>query len=110
MTGLPADYYNWKKMPRKEGDRIPMKGQGFSKMLLTLNHNNSESQLDNPNSKTFYTPEKGEEGNIINESALTSRNTNVRSSMSKLDKDGSTTIENSMLPSIKKKRNISMMK
>ncbi len=32
MSGLPAQYYNWKRMP-PQVDRVPMVGQGFSRIL-----------------------------------------------------------------------------
>lgn len=100
MIGLPAEFYNWKKMPRKEGERIPMMGQGFSRMLMTLNHNHSTTNLENRNSKTFYSPRK-DDHEEVNESIASSRNEKARSSL--IEKEGSTTIENSVLPQIKKK-------
>lgn len=105
MAGLPVDHYNWKKMPKKDGERIPMMGQGFSRMLMTLNHNSSDSQLDKRHSKTFYSPRKDDEKSVLNESVMSSRNVKVRTSLTKQDKDGSTTVENSVLPQIKKKKN-----
>ena len=40
MSGLPVDHSNWKKLPFREGasanDRIARYAQGFSKMLSTL--------------------------------------------------------------------------
>lgn len=38
MAGLPADHYVWNRMPKKEPERVPMMGQGFSRMLMTLSH------------------------------------------------------------------------
>ena len=35
LSGLPAQYYNWKKMPQSH-ERIPMVGQGFSWILQSL--------------------------------------------------------------------------
>ena len=102
MIGLPAEHYNWRKMPKKEGERIPMMGQGFSRMLMTLNHNSSTSHLEK-HSKTFYSPKAGDEDSAFNESPVSSRNVKLRSSIPKVDKDGSTTVENSILPQIKKK-------
>ncbi|CAI2384346.1 unnamed protein product [Moneuplotes crassus] len=36
LQGIPADFYNWKKLPQSK-DRIPMMGQGFSRMLQSIN-------------------------------------------------------------------------
>lgn len=35
ISGLPVQYYNWKKLPASH-ERIPMIGQGFSRILQTL--------------------------------------------------------------------------
>ena len=104
MIGLPVEHYNWNRMPKKEGERIPMMGQGFSRMLMTLNHNASTSNLDNRTSRTFYSPR--EEEDVINESSHSSRNDNQRASASRVEKDGSTTVEASILPQIKKKKKV----
>ncbi|CAI2384200.1 unnamed protein product [Moneuplotes crassus] len=37
LQGLPADFYNWKKLPQSK-DRIPMMGQGFSRMLQSISN------------------------------------------------------------------------
>ena len=37
LQGLPADYYNWKKLPQSK-ERVPMMGQGFSRMLQSINN------------------------------------------------------------------------
>ena len=103
MIGLPADHYVWNKMPKKDGERIPMMGQGFSRMLMTLSHNNSTTNLENKHTRTFYTPrEEVDDGDV---SIHSSGGDKLRTSTSRLEKEGSTTIEGSMLPQIKKKSN-----
>lgn len=105
MVGLPAEHYNWKRMPKKDGERIPMMGQGFSRMLMTLNHNASATNLSQRNSKTFYSPRDDDDNdNIIQESPPSSSHEKMRNSVSRLEKEGSTTIEQSMLPQIKSKK------
>jgi len=99
MVGLPAEHYSWKKMPKKNGERIPMMGQGFSRMLMTLNHNASTSNLENRNSKSFYNT--GAEEDEMLEESQSSRGEVQGSNTSRQDRDGSTTIERSMLPQIK---------
>jgi hypothetical protein len=44
MSGLPVDHSNWKKLPFREGanDRIARYAQGFSKMLSTLQPDESQ--------------------------------------------------------------------
>jgi transposase-like protein len=74
MIGMPAEHYTWNRMPKKNGERIPMMGQGFSRMLMTLNHNQSTSNLEKQ-SKTFYSPREEEEP--IDESMRSSRNEKV---------------------------------
>ena len=37
ISGMPVDYYAWKKMPaRNQPDRIARYGQGYSKLLCNL--------------------------------------------------------------------------
>jgi hypothetical protein len=43
MSGMPAQYYNWKRLPVSH-DRVPMIGQGFSRILQTLGQQNIEAQ------------------------------------------------------------------
>ena len=104
MSGMPAEHYNWNRMPRKDGERIPMMGQGFSRMLMTLNHNSSVPNLEKRNSKTLYSPKRDDmDDSMLHESPASSRHEKVRSSVGRIEKEGSTTIENSILPQIKKK-------
>ena len=102
MIGLPADHYVWNRMPKKEGERIPMMGQGFSRMLMTLSHNNSTTNLENKHTRTFYTPREEADDEV---SVHSSGGDKLRTSTSRLEKEGSTTLEGSMLPHIKKKSN-----
>lgn len=99
MIGLPAEHHTWKRMPRKENERIPMIGQGFSRMLMTLNHQNSVNSIaEDSNSKTFYTPRPEDNDDSLSQSC----NKKLRNSISRLEKDGSTTVDGSVLPQIKK--------
>lgn len=102
MIGLPADHYVWNRMPKKEGERIPMMGQGFSRMLMTLSHNNSTTNLENKHTRTFYTPREEPDDDV---SVHSSGGDKLRTSTSRLEKEGSTTLEGSILPHIKKKSN-----
>lgn len=104
MIGLPANHYTWNKMPKKDGERIPMMGQGFSRMLMTMNqqHNASAS------ASNFYSPRDDTEDEMT-ESLHSSRHEKTRQSLSRLEKDGSTTVEASLLPQIKKKKKKNIM-
>jgi hypothetical protein len=101
MIGLPAEHYNWNKMPKKEGERIPMMGQGFSRMLMTLNHAHSAANIEDKNNRSLYSPRKDDDNEESNESGRTSRAEKVRKSI--IDKEASTTMEYSVLPRIIKK-------
>lgn len=101
MIGMPAEYHTWNKMPKKEGERIPMMGQGFSRMLMTLNHHNSVSAIEEQNTKTMYSP-KVKDSEV--DSLQNSRNEKFRNSTSRLEKDGSTTVNESVLPQIRKSK------
>ena len=100
MAGLPADHNVWNRMPRKEPERVPMMGQGFSRMLMTLSHNSSSRNFENKRNSAFYSPREETEQNI---SLFSSGDDKVMASTSRLERDGSTTLEGSTLPHIKKK-------
>mmetsp|Transcript_33666 Transcript_33666/g.33142 ORF Transcript_33666/g.33142 Transcript_33666/m.33142 type:complete len:106 (+) Transcript_33666:458-775(+) len=36
MAGLPVEFYNWRKLPKNKVEKMPMVGQGFSRMLKTV--------------------------------------------------------------------------
>ena len=48
VTGMPADYHVWRKMPKvkEPSQRIARYGQGFSRILNTLQEDNSQSLLN----------------------------------------------------------------
>jgi hypothetical protein len=100
MIGMPAEHHNWNRMPKKDNERIPMMGQGFSRMLMTLNHQSPALPgNDETQSKSFFTPRPEDNED---ESLNQSRNKKLRNSVSRLEKDGSTTVDASILPQIKK--------
>jgi len=50
MSGLPANYYNWKRLPVSH-DRVPMIGQGFSRILQTLGQQQHIEQSPNTHNR-----------------------------------------------------------
>lgn len=99
---MPAEHHNWNRMPKRE-ERIPMMGQGFSRMLMTINHQSSVlSAGEDPHGKTYFTPRIDD---TDDDPLSQSRHEKRRNSISRIEKqnEGSTTIEASVLPQINKK-------